>query len=73
MKPSAVAEGRIVEFPERIPPQSHSGAEVLRAVDELRSKHPHVAALGAGLPGMVDSVNVASTNFRMWRVGRILA
>lgn len=62
VKPGVVAEGKIIEFAERIPTRSHPGAEallgaVLRAVEELRGKHRDVAALGAGLPGMVDSVN----------------
>ncbi len=62
VKPGVVADGKIVELGERIPTRNHVGAEallaaVVRAVEELRAKHPEVAALGAGLPGMVDSVN----------------
>lgn len=62
VKPGVVADGRIIEFAERIPTRSHQGAEallatVVRAVEGLREKHPDVSALGAGLPGMVDSVN----------------
>ena len=61
VKPGVVAEGRILEFAERIPTRSHQGAEallsaVMQAVEGLRAKHPDVCALGAGLPGMVDSV-----------------
>lgn len=61
VKPGVVAGGKIIEFAERIPTRSHSGAEpllaaVARAVEDLRAKHPEVCALGAGLPGMIDSV-----------------
>ncbi|MBA3961458.1 MAG: ROK family protein [Chthoniobacterales bacterium] len=61
VKPGVVLDGKIVEFAERIPTRSHEGAEsllaaVLGAVEELRAKHPEVCALGAGLPGIVDSV-----------------
>jgi glucokinase len=61
VKPGVVAEGKVIEFAERIPTRSHRGAEallaaVVRAVEELRGKHPEVRALGAGLPGMIDSV-----------------
>lgn len=62
VKPGVVVGGEVVEFAERIPTRKHEGAEalldaVVRAVEELRAKHPDVRALGAGLPGMVDSVN----------------
>ncbi len=62
VKPGVVADGKVIEFAERISTRSHTGAEallaaVVRAVEELRGKHPEVCALGAGLPGMVDSVN----------------
>lgn len=32
-------------------------AEMLRVIAELRGAHPEVAAVGVGLPGLVDSVN----------------
>ena len=62
VKSGVVKEGKIVELAERIPTRSHSGAEpllaaVVTAVAELHKKHPEVCALGAGLPGMVDSIN----------------
>ena len=62
VKPGVVMGGKVIEFAERIPTRSHTGAEpllaaVVEAVEELRTKHPEVCALGAGLPGMVDSIN----------------
>lgn len=62
VKPGVVADGKVIAFAERIPTRNHPGAEallaaVVRAVEELRRQHPEVCALGAGLPGMVDSVN----------------
>lgn len=62
VKPGVVADGKIIELAERIPARSHQGAEpllaaVVSAVEQLRAKHPEVCALGAGLPGMVDSKN----------------
>ena len=61
VKPGVVLGGKIVEFAERIPTRSHEGAEsllaaVMVAVEKLRTNHPEVCALGAGLPGIVDSV-----------------
>ncbi len=62
VKPGVVANGKIVELSERISTRSHQGAEallaaVVRAIEELRAKHPDVVAIGAGLPGMIDSKN----------------
>lgn len=62
VKPGVVADGKIVELAERISTRDHQGSDallgaVVRAVEALRAKHPEVAALGAGLPGMVDSKN----------------
>ena len=62
VKPGVVADGRILEFAERIPTRSHQGAEallgaVVRDVERLRAKHPDICALGAGLPGIIDSVD----------------
>ncbi len=62
VKPGVVAEGRVIEFAPRIPTLDYIGAEALlaaivRSIEELRARHPEVCALGAGLPGMVDSVN----------------
>ena len=62
VKPGVVRDGKIIECAERIPTRNHANAEsllgaVVRAVEELRAKHPGVCALGAGLPGIVDSVN----------------
>ncbi|HEY2800355.1 MAG TPA: ROK family protein [Chthoniobacterales bacterium] len=62
VKPGVVEDGKIIEFAERIPTRRHAGADsllaaVVEAAQELRKKHPEVCALGAGLPGMVDSVH----------------
>ena len=62
VKPGVAAEGKIIEHAERIPTRSHSGAEsllgaIFRAIEELRGRHPEVCAIGAGLPGIIDSVN----------------
>lgn len=36
------------------------------AIEELRRQHPEVAAVGAGLPGMVDSING-----RVWQLSNV--
>jgi glucokinase len=62
VKPGVAAEGKILEHGERIPTRSHTGAEsllaaILRAIEKLRQAHPEACAIGAGLPGIIDSVN----------------
>ena len=62
VKPGVVAGGEIIELAERIPTQQHPGADalleaVMAAIVALREKYPEVCAIGAGLPGMIDSVN----------------
>jgi glucokinase len=62
VKPGVVLGGKVIEFAERILTRSHTGAEsllaaVVQSVEKLRTKHREVCALGAGLPGMVDSIN----------------
>src|SRR5450432_197329 len=62
VKPGVAAEGKIIAHGERIPTRSHPGAEslltaILHSIDELRRTHPEVCAIGAGLPGIIDSVN----------------
>lgn len=71
VKPGVVRDGEIIA---RLPPirtQDHAGHDSLldairRVIDELRRQHPEVAAVGAGLPGMVDSVNG-----RVWRLSNV--
>ena len=71
VKPGVVADGKIVA---RLPPlqtRDHAGHESLlvairAAIEELRQQHPEVAAVGAGLPGMVDSVNG-----RVWQLSNV--
>jgi glucokinase len=71
VKPGVVANGKIVA---RVPPlrtQDHSGHEPLlaairQAIEELRRQFPEVAAVGAGLPGIVDSVNG-----RVWQLSNV--
>lgn len=71
VKPGVVVDGKIVA---RVPPlqtRAHSGhasllAAIREAIEELRRQHPEVAAIGAGLPGMVDSVNG-----RVWQLSNV--
>jgi glucokinase len=62
VKPGLVANGAIIARSKPIPTLDHSGAESLlaavhAAVEELRAGRSDVAAIGAGLPGIVDSVH----------------
>ena len=62
VKPGVVANGRIITRLAPIKTREHSGQASLleairQAIEELRKQHPEVAAVGAGLPGMVDSIN----------------
>ncbi len=71
VKPGVVEDGKIIA---RIPPiqtKAHAGHESLlatirEAIEELRRQHPEVAAVGAGLPGMVDSING-----RVWQLSNV--
>ncbi len=71
VKPGVVADGKIVA---RVPPlrtQDHSGhdsllAAIREAIEELRRQYPEVAAVCAGLPGIVDSVNG-----RVWQLSNV--
>jgi glucokinase len=71
VKPGVVADGKIVG---RLPPirtHDHAGhdslLEAIRcAIGELLKQHPEVAAVGAGLPGMVDSING-----RVWQLSNV--
>jgi glucokinase len=62
VKPGVAIDGKIVAYAERIPTRSHAStdsllAAILDAIEELRKAHPEVCAIGAGLPGIIDSVN----------------
>ncbi len=71
VKPGVVVDGKIVA---RLPPlRTHDYARhdslltaIRQAIEELRKQHPEVAAVGAGLPGMVDSING-----RVWQLSNV--
>jgi len=71
VKPGVVAEGRVIA---RLPPirtHDHAGhdsllAAIRDAIEELRRQHPEAVAVGAGLPGLVDSING-----RVWRLSNV--
>jgi glucokinase len=71
VKPGVVAEGRVVARVEPLHTQNFQGHDALLAavrvaVEELRRQHPEVAAVGAGLPGMVDSIKG-----RVWQLSNV--
>jgi glucokinase len=60
VKPGVVRGKEIVARAQPIPTRTHQSADsllaaVFREVATLREQHPDVAALGAGLPGLIDS------------------
>ncbi len=71
VKPGVVADGKIIARIAPIKTRDHSGHDSLleairQAIEELRKQHPEVAAVGAGLPGMVDSING-----RVWQLSNV--
>jgi glucokinase len=71
VKPGVVADGKIIARLAPIKTREHSGPDSLleairQAIEELRKEHPQVAAIGAGLPGMVDSING-----RVWQLSNV--
>jgi glucokinase len=71
VKAGAVTNGKIVARLKAIPTQNHAGpdsllAAIQQAIDELRRLHPEVSAIGAGLPGIVDSVEG-----RVWQLSNV--
>ena len=71
VKPGVVADGRVVTRVEPLRTQNFQGHDALLAairvaVEELRRQHPEVAAVGAGLPGMVDSIRG-----RVWQLSNV--
>jgi glucokinase len=71
VKPGVVADGKIIARLAPIKTREHSGPDSLleairQAIGELRKEHPQVAAIGAGLPGMVDSING-----RVWQLSNV--
>lgn len=75
IKSGLVEGGRIVEYGTIIDTQNCAGADavidaVVGVIQKLRASKPAVAAIGIGLPGMVDSVNGIVhelTNVPGWR------
>jgi glucokinase len=71
VKPGVVVDGKIVA---RLPPlrtHDYAGhdsllAAIRQAIEELQKQHPEVVAVGAGLPGMVDSING-----RVWQLSNV--
>ena len=62
VKPGVVAEGKVIARVAPLRTRDHAGhdsllAAIRLAIEELRRQHPEVAAVGAGLPGIVDSVH----------------
>jgi glucokinase len=71
VKPGVVADGKIIARLAPIKTREYSGHDSLleairEAIEELRKEHPEVAAVGAGLPGMVDSING-----RVWQLSNV--
>ncbi len=71
VKSGVVEEGKIIARLKPIRTHDHAGHDSLleairRAIEELREQHPEVAAVGAGLPGMVDSING-----RVWQLSNV--
>ena len=71
VKSGVMREGKLLA---RLPPlqtHDHTGhdsllAAIRAAIEELRRQFPDVAAVGAGLPGMVDSING-----RVWQLSNV--
>jgi glucokinase len=71
VKPGVVVDGKIIA---RLPPlrtHDYAGHDSLltairQAIEELQKQYPEVAAVGAGLPGMVDSING-----RVWQLSNV--
>ena len=62
VKPGVVSDGKIVARVTPLRTHDFAGhdsllAAIRAAIEELREQHPEVSAVGAGLPGMVDSIN----------------
>ena len=62
IKSAVVQDGAIVDRGEVIHTHEHKSAEVmitaiLQVIDSMRKAHPEIEAVGAGLPGFVDSIN----------------
>ena len=62
VKSAVISDGRIVARAMPLRTQDFAGPEPLllairATIDELRQRHPEVSAVGAGVPGMVDSIN----------------
>ena len=71
VKPGVVAGGEVVARLEPIRTLDYLGHDSLlnairEAIEKLRGQHPEVAAIGAGLPGLIDSING-----RVWQLSNV--
>ena len=71
VKSGVVREGQIVSRAAPLQTQEHSGPEPLlgamrETIEQLREQHPEVVAIGAGLPGIIDS-----SNGRVWQLSNV--
>ena len=71
VKPGVVAEGEVVARLEPIRTLDYLGHDSLlnairEAIEKLRGQRPEVAAIGAGLPGLIDSING-----RVWQLSNV--
>ena len=71
VKSAVVQDGKIVARLAPLQTQEHARHETLLAaiqevIAELRRLHPEVSAVGAGLPGIIDSING-----RVWRLSNV--
>ena len=71
VKPGVVADGEVVARLEPIRTLDYLGHDSLlnairEAIEKLRGQHPEVAAIGAGLPGLIDSING-----RVWQLSNV--
>ncbi len=71
VKPGVVVDGKIIARLTPLRTHDYAGhdsllAAIRQAIEELRKQHPEVAAIGAGLPGMVDSING-----RVWQLSNV--
>ena len=71
VKSGVVADGRIVTRGKPLQTQDFAGPDPLLAairalIEELRKQHPEVSAVGAGLPGIIDSLGG-----RVWQLSNV--
>ena len=71
VKAGVVAEGAILSRITPLQTQEYAGADSLLAairklIEQLRALHPELSAVGAGLPGIIDSLNG-----RVWQLSNV--